>query len=493
MGIKKSYKKLAMASACALAVGWAVSAQALIKMTDAIEDGVTVATEIAVDGTNGTNIANTGNIFDVTSAIGFGQAIGATYYVRYDLDNSAEFKANPTSVICDGDAGVLSKGGIGESYAIYGITVAADTHASDEFCLMVNPAPADGITVYNQNTVTVSYSMYSTPGDAVGQTNALATDSEAMISWGSALDADFDAVNPDEIDVTNQSVQFDDDDGLGILKTIIADVNIDVDGTTLWTDGAPAAMADLVADGTALVITGDFTGTQDLTSGVPDGTYDGTGKVFIDNDGGCDNVHTDATVTSTAATITLDQIGVLDAAVICIAVNGVSTLAGGSYTGLYDVTVPATSDLADQILGTSSNPLSTIAKNGSSSRLTFALTPNGTYVNYLRITNPSTMAGNVYLTLINDDGDSVPINLGDIAGVSSSSLAAGASTALININDVYAAAQVEDPAFDHNSGKLRVLAEGEFGTTGATTGIVMNSFSMTTDGTGFFMMTDASN
>ena len=194
--------------------------------------------------------------------------------------------------------------------------------------------------------------------------------------------------------------------------------------------------------------------------------------------------------------------------------------------------------------------LLSLQRNGSSARLNFALTPGGNFPMFIRVTNPSAVAGPVTLTLTNDDGTtSSPIALEDIAGAPAGDLAAGASTALLNIDDVFAAVQAADATFDLGaSNKLRVDAVAEFGSnasisqpastststvngvvaraavtvaTGATqgftipalaavanstitlttpalvqdlgqTGVILSAFTVSSDGTTFAMMTDAS-
>jgi hypothetical protein len=107
--------------------------------------------------------------------------------------------------------------------------------------------------------------------------------------------------------------------------------------------------------------------------------------------------------------------------------------------------------------------------SGSTDRLDFALTPNGAFTQFARITNPSGTDGDVTVTVYNDDGDSVTFDLGDVADISSNTLNADASTKLININDLYTAAQTADATFAlaatgaNSKNKLRVEVRGEFG------------------------------
>ena len=90
---------------------------------------------------------------------------------------------------------------------------------------------------------------------------------------------------------------------------------------------------------------------------------------------------------------------------------------------------------------------STLEKNSESANLEFLLTPDGTFRNYVRLTNTSNVQGsNLMVTLINDAGDQVSFSLSD-AGVSDE-LAPRASTPLININALYEAAQAVDRGMD---------------------------------------------
>jgi hypothetical protein len=131
-------------------------------------------------------------------------------------------------------------------------------------------------------------------------------------------------------------------------------------------------------------------------------------------------------------------------------------------------------------------PLSPIVKNGSEDRLTVALTPNGAYSGLIRITNPSATAGKVYLTIIDDAGVSTSKTLTQIGGapIASDTLAAGASTRLINVNELGVA----------TTGKLRIIANGDFGAnataeaSASPTAINLQSFSVSKSGDSFSMM-----
>jgi hypothetical protein len=117
-------------------------------------------------------------------------------------------------------------------------------------------------------------------------------------------------------------------------------------------------------------------------------------------------------------------------------------------------------------IGTIDVPCNALQFSGSTDRLDFALTPNGVFRQFVRVTNPSNVGGEVTVTVTNDAGTSVTFDLSAINGVAANTLAAGASTALININDIFAAAQATNAAFalaNSTQNKLRVEVRGEFG------------------------------
>lgn len=151
-------------------------------------------------------------------------------------------------------------------------------------------------------------------------------------------------------------------------------------------------------------------------------------------------------------------------AVFAVTANGTDEIVPDNYT--FSITQAAGANFT---VATQERNCGATEYSGSTDRLDFALTPNGAFQQFARITNPSSTAGDVTVTVINDDGVQVSFDLGAIDGVASSNLDARASTKLININDIYAAAQAADPAFalaatgPDSKNKLRVIVRGEFG------------------------------
>jgi hypothetical protein len=131
--------------------------------------------------------------------------------------------------------------------------------------------------------------------------------------------------------------------------------------------------------------------------------------------------------------------------------------------------------------------LASLARNGSAARLTFSVNPDSPYPMSIRVTNDSAVVGPTTLTLTNDDGlTSASIDITTIAGGPAANLATGASTALLSMSDVFAAVQAADATFALGAtNKLRVNISS------LTPTIVLNAFSLSSDGTTFSMVTDA--
>ncbi len=200
---------------------------------------------------------------------------------------------------------------------------------------------------------------------------------------------------------------------------------------------------------------GDFTAVQDLTNGVPDGTYT-VGNVFFAASGNCDAPGVTLAATSIEdqeVIFETDDTEIADATALCMIVNGESTIAPGSYTGLYTpVSVNAT---AYTIPATNLGILSTLTKNGSTDVSNVVLPAGSNYPAYIRVSNPSNIGGNVYLTVFMNDGTSSgQFPLSDVAG-QPAALAGGASTATIPVEDVFEASGLS------GSGNIRIQVDAE--------------------------------
>lgn len=459
------FKKSLLASAIAL-----TAFPALAVDLDADTGSVTFASEIST--ATATTLTNDTNALDVIVDAGFSISDGTARYMRFDLNSGAVFSAVPTLAVDDSNAGaatVLSTGGTGESFVVFEVTA-----STGQTVAVANDATLASATynVTGQSAVTMSYSLYADPTDAVNASGStLATESGTLLSFTPATAVTASAGTSEQIDVTKASSTF-------TNSTNTTDIgNLVVTLTTANVENALGATdVNLAAATTAanLVLTGDFSALQTVTGGVETGNYALT-AAFIDNDGACNSADVNATaLTATTATFALNTAQALTAAEVCVTVNGTTVIAEQTFTASYEPTAAAGYTIADV-----SFTMNTLSKNGSTKDLELLLTPSGAFSNYVRITNPSTIDGDVFVTLINDAGDSVQFDLSDVDGQSTNNLVKGGSTTLIKIEDLYAAAQAKDSSFDVNGGKLRADIEGEF------SGIEAQSITLSTDNTTF--------
>lgn len=473
-------KKTLLRNAVALAVGVG-SASALatnVNYTDTSPAAIKIASEATISAATGTAITAPGTL---TFATGFSIAQTARY-VRLDLSSGTWGAAQLAADLAVDAANaafftetVASGGTTTSSFVIYEV-VGAGTNSVDSTEL-VTFTPNGGITVKDEAAVNITYGLYETAGDAVGQANALGADSGPLLTFTAAngVTAETATATPSAIDVTvstNTGKVF----ANGTTKTLAGAINIADVANVEEADGTVADTANIQASA-VLTVNGDFTWMQDLdTSNVPDGTYT-LGNAFLDDDNDCAAARTNgAAETITDANMTFN-VGEYNADVIyvCVNGNGVTSIPEQTFTGNL-ATVGATgydAESTDLTLGSH-------AKNGSSSTLRLVLNPNGSFKNFIRVTNTTTISGDVTFALRNDSGTQVQnISLGSVAGQSASSLGGNSSTTMIDVADLYAAAQAADATFDVGSGKLQVTVSGNFG------GLDVQNITTATDNTSF--------
>ena len=443
----------------------------------------TYATESTISSA-GTNLtAAAAN--NVTVNAGFSISDSTERYMRFDITGATLGSTGLALAVDDsGGAGaaleVQSAGGAaGDTYVIYEVTASGgETVATTDDAVLTLP----NLTVTSSGSIGVTYALFSNAIDAVNNTTANAlvsnTGTVAAVAAGSSVAATTGATASAQIDVTQGAALFVAAGDLTTTTNTLGSFDLtDTAGNQFDITGLIDVTHAVATNAGTLVITGDFTATQDLTALVPDGTYTAA-NVFIDTDGGDDcttaNISA-ATLTDTTATFTSFG-GAASTNQLCMTVNGVSTIAPESYSAVY-------TPVADTgyTVGATSLNLATLSKNGSTTVLNLALSPTGAYPSFIRVNNTSNIAGDVTITLINDDGDSAAFNLGDVSGQTSSSLAGQASSSLLSIADLMAAAQAADATFDlgANSNKLRASISGEFSSIAAqsiTTSIDGNSF-----------------
>lgn len=403
----------------------------------------TIATELSIPADNRIITADT-----LTWDLGFSITANTQRYIRITLGGGATFTNAPTLTV-DGVAAQLSQGGNNTSnFAIFEVSPAANVASDANVVLSLN-----NLTITGKNSISAAYSLYETAVDAVNQTNQLAGKAAApYVNFSSGLLSKVEMLGTQRvIDVaaTPTATRF-----IFGNTAQIGGVAIDaVPGLVTYNTAVPATLASLVANGTSLVVSGDFSAGVKNANGVPVPATVQLGGTPA------------TTITTTSATFVLNEasVGTPSGAnpiyvPIFYTVSGNTAIPPATYTGVYDVVSDAAANTADVNLG----ELSTLTKNGATADVEMALTPGGVYSNFVRITNLSNITGNVFVTIYNDEGKSVSFPLSAV-GVNAA-LEAQGSTKLIPIGDFYAAAQAADPSFAVASGrdKLRLVIDGEF-------------------------------
>ena len=433
----------------------------------------TIATELALPAAGLVTTADT-----LTWDLGFSITGNTQRYIKVSLTNGAKFTAAPT--LTAGTAavpGVISQGGSGQSFAILEVSPAANIAPTEPVVLTLA-----NLNLTGKNNVDVSYQLFETAVDAVAGTNPLVNKAAApYIKFASGLNAKFEpfsvqrvinvAANPSSTAFTG---------ALDANSAKIGGVAIDVvAGLVNYSMGA-VTLPQLVTTGTALEVEGDFSAGL-KAAGALNVAAVKLGGAALDATG-----TSASTLTATKATF------VIDAAVqgnpatptyvpVVYHVDGTTAIAPSSYTANYKV-VPATgTSTASVNLG----KIGELAKNGASQYVDLALKPGGAFQNYVRISNKTNVAGNVYITVINDAGAQKTVKLGEVAG-QSDTLAARSSTTQIEIQQIADAAAAKGLVLPSES-KLRLLVDGEFPTNGTTIdannyGLSVQTYSVAKDG-----------
>jgi len=490
--MNKKTLSLAVAAAAAGAAPAVFAAQDLTATTNA--NLLYFATENTVLPT-GSTVENAGNVLDVVTKVGFSITDAAERYIRYDI-TGATFAAN----MADGDlvvesaannatASISAGGAAKDSYVIYEVSTASD--AANNAVSPTNNATIalPNLTITGESGVSISYALYSTPEAAVANSGtALGSDSGAIVAFTAAGTHGAVTSTAANIDVGQGNTYF--ASGTKAATTVIGAFKNTVT-PTITVYALPDASTQVnttaglatIAGNTTLEVMGDFSFVQDLdTDGAPDGTFTTVAApVFIANGTDCNasvTVVPNATsLTATKATFNLTGTADVgdDTYYVCATANGASTIPEQTFTG----TISTSGSTGVYDAESASVTLGTLSKNGTNVTLNLALTPGGAFSNFVRIVNTSGISGDVSMTVFNDSGDSVNIDMGDIDGVDSSSLGAQSSTDLITVSAIYDAAVAGDATFDVGSGKLRISIDGEF------TSIDAQSITLSTDNTTF--------
>jgi len=431
--LKKSLLALAVAG---------LSANAFAVDLDAGTGVATFASEIDVPS-SGLVVGSTTKMTVATKA-GFGLS---NSYVRFDLGNGATFGTALTnaSLVTSGAATIaLASGGqAGDNYAIFSLN--GSTTSADLLTLTTDAK------VVNENAVPVSYAIYETAAGAANKANALSSKSGNLLTFASALTATATGAVVDNIDaIGNQSKIF--EFGVAGDKTKANLVNLNV---------ALATTVPLKADGSAVALTDIYSKYN--------WTLKGNFSAIAATSGLVDAAPTAFTVATDKQSANLDNANGL----VTYTVTGTDAIAETDVDAVLAFT-PNTGYKVDPI---SFNKVASLTKNGTTKGLDLALKPGGAFSNFIRITNTDTIPGVFFIKVINDAGESASFSLGDVTG-QSASIAAGASTTQISINDIFAAAQAKGLALS-GEGKLRLEV------TGQTNRLSVQEYTVSTDGTTF--------
>lgn len=445
-------KCLALAISTIMLCG-AESALAVVDL-DAAPNPALYTQEIIVPTTALNPITDTtgSDNIDVQHDIQFGLSPTQDRYIRYDLTNATwgrdlviadlSTPSNASTVVS------IAFGGLDdENFVIFHIT--AGPGATDDI------APADHIllniddlNVLNQSAVTIQYQQFDS-SDALG---AQANDASLVLASATNTLLDFPSnallltCTPapfEAIDVLTGSILF--DGSIGTVNEVVpGSVQVTVNTVLLGIDSVPLPDADEIIASAGMSITGLATGISGVTDTAPP-TYTLTGGVWGSTNG---------PLSAYSALIPVDAVA-----------SGTGPL-NTSTVGISVVNAIAQPGYSNASINNTTCTLGGLIKNGSQDRVMFLLTPRtsnpNAFKNFVRITNPSGTTGDVQLILTDDDGVSASFALGDISGIPSNTLNAGASTKLINIDDLAAAASIANSSIDVSE-KLRLDVFGEFG------------------------------
>lgn len=456
----KLFKKTLIALAI---TGVTSAAFADVDMTDSTADAVVIATEYDFE----------------FSAMVDGDVFGLVTFDNNGAESNADsFRVELTnglwgSLITDADIDDESGNGItptvaaGANSNFFTITLDADLGTSTDKIEVTFDSGHD-VTITGESDVTLTVSAHENKTDADADANVLGQDSEKIIDFASAFDVDFNAASSiAKIDTGDESKTFVTNVKLVELGDI--DLGLDADTKELNVDEDDDLVAADFFSKVKVEVTGDFTATANVDGeGNLDSpiAYTDADKVWISDSANCDAAdgdEKDLTVATTGLSASVELTGadidsfMVGERAICMSVNGTSAIVPDTYelTVTYTDATGFDSDL------TTTATLGTTEKNGGSDEHYFALTPGSNFGSkaYYRFSNLTNVAGDVTITLRNDAGETDTFDLSDIEGVDSDEIGANSATGMISLDKIYDAAS---DSFDHNGGKLRVSASGEF-------------------------------
>ena len=483
-------------------------------MTDAVLEGtVVIASEIKASDLDTVE----GVAYNVTGQSGFIIPAGTGYFARFDLEGATFASALVKgSVDGLGDAfEIAAGGGAGDDYAVVSVG-----NSTSGLVTLTQPWTLSGVMydISSKEDVIFTYTLHQGAGDAVNEESPLNTQSGLLIKFAAATGmAAKAATNTKQIDVVSSGLLF-----VGGSKvSTIMEINLTTTKAGAINPDPAEELPTLViiAKSVDLTVTGNF-GSINLGDKDADPVVAPAGKVWLDDSPEClissrtdntpldtgddnftDNNHNlgllkinrvgNAQVTAEVELPvegrTIDEYA---KAYLCLETDGKTEIPEGRYGGKLEMTANTGFDPHPDVT-LAQRAGSELEKNAADVEVQLLLTPNGVFSNYVRLSNTSSVpVDNLEVTLYNDAGDSQRFKLSAIEGVSDE-LAPYASTKLININALYAAAQAEPLEDDKEmfavtggefGNKLRARVDGSF-QEGA---IDIQALSVSTDRTTFF-------
>ncbi len=425
-----------------------------------------IPTELAFNSTITTADTLTWNIGTVIPQ-------GEARFVRVDLNEGSLFGGAPSLAVI-GATTALVAGGANQGYAVFSVTEGgtASVPATTDAVLTLS-----NLIVSGKTDVTAAFGVYGNETLALSKLGALYTKAAApYVTFGNGLVVAANSYNTQRvIDVaaTPSATKFTN----GQVTADIGEVRVHVaDDARSYTIATDATLASLIGTASTLVVSGDFSAAKNAAGELDKTlvTLNGTAATALTANSATFAVTTAlgaSTPTYADLEYTVDGKSVIAPSTYSAALN-IGAVAGGASTA------NTTVSLGD---------IAALAKNGSTDHVDLALSPAGAYKNFVRITNKTNVQGNVFITLFNDAGQSVTFPLSAVAG-QQASLEGQASTAQMDINDIYAAAQAADTSFAVAEGrnKLRLVVDGEFASgNGQGEGISVQSYTVSKDGNSF--------
>jgi len=488
-------KKLAAAIGGTLLASVGVQqAQAVVDIDNTASVGISYASELVI-GTSGISLSDATDLdvralmaangvqadtdvrVTLTLSSGTFTAPPAMTIVMSASENSACIAAGTALTTACATPTLFTGGTTADSSVTFNTATGTGTIRSDAHVLFA----INGVTVLNQSAVTATVT--STIADNFGPTD-LPTTSGALASFAPLLSvaAEVGSAEAVAIDVAQNSLFFAD--------AATGDTNINVGGGRV----VVSATARNNAETSALAIVDVLASTQHTVT-APGGFAafnQGTagGSVTLNN-GAATAIALTVSTADTTLAVGPTAAAVVEAATfndVVLTVPSANTVTIDTTTLTDTITTVTAAAAYSNASSSGTVALGGLTRNGSAARLTFSVSPTSPYPMSIRVTNDSVVVGPTTLTLTNDDGaTSAPINITAITGGPTADLAAGASTGLLSIADVFTAVQAADTTFalGASSNKLRVDV------TSLTPSIVLNAFSLSSDGTTFSMVTDA--